>query len=521
MRSPSYVVVGRQELYRYFVLKKKEENMVSLRYPTTKTQVTQARAKVLYFIAGWLLSRVWKHIRKRRLQGTEWMDVVDSNKHADGKSAVQKELILRELVGEVERRNDAVNGAGLLFVTVDFFEFVYSLEVGYFHILSRPQHLGAYLGDLPGEMLRVVGGAPEVQDVWRRCCPEGADPAITHEVFMFILHKWHNCRMGDYTRRVSQVSSLSNHKGAVALRTGLKVVSGKAEKRVVSAGVADTGCGGSVGTGGAVGGGAGYTSAGGRPTRAKAGSKSRAPVTLLEATHMTQSELKSSCTKRELVELINQAAAQKNMVTRGNMADLKDGSVQILRSLIGIRVSPADGAPPPVGNADEPQGESMAYECPSGLNAEELAQTLRDLRRIDAENLSGDPQAGVEEVKGPSVLSEQGFRQAMSDLGEGPEQRSSEGASQSQCMREGVEEIKESNATRGHEDEEFFDRPVFLAEDPIVDMRVQASTLVSWSPAGGGRINSAVDDAAVDDAAVDDDDAHGLFLPEGMNERNG
>ncbi|CAM9437215.1 unnamed protein product, partial [Hapterophycus canaliculatus] len=209
-----------EELYRLFVQRMKEVNMVSLRYPEMMTKMTRPRAKVLYFVAGWLLSKVWKHVRRRNIKEKEWMDIVDHKKHPNGQTAVETEGVLEGLVEEVQRRNDEVNGAGLLFVKAVFFELVYCLEVGYFHVLSQPRFLGAYLGDLPGELLRVVSEATKVKESWVPCCPPGAEPTVAHEVFMFILHKWHNCRMGDYTRRVSEVSSIRRFRACSLLGEG-------------------------------------------------------------------------------------------------------------------------------------------------------------------------------------------------------------------------------------------------------------------------------------------------------------
>ncbi|CAN0332613.1 unnamed protein product, partial [Ectocarpus sp. 4 AP-2014] len=57
----------------------------------------------------------------------------------------------------------------------------------------------------------------------------GWDSKVAHEVFLFILQKWHNCRMGDYARHVSQVSSIGKDKASLALRSKLKAVAGNGE----------------------------------------------------------------------------------------------------------------------------------------------------------------------------------------------------------------------------------------------------------------------------------------------------
>ncbi|CBJ31948.1 expressed unknown protein [Ectocarpus siliculosus] len=201
---PWLLDLGVQELYGVFVRKKKEANLIKLSYPDKKTRVTKPRAKVLYYISGWLLSKVWTHVRRQKIEEREWVSFVDLNKSASAGAAVEKDKELEHLVGEVKRRHDEINGAGLLFATKVFFEFTYALEIGYFHILSKPFLLGAYLGDLPGETLRVVREATAVRDAWAECCPPSSgsvnfewDSKVAHEVFLFIVQKWHNCRMGD------------------------------------------------------------------------------------------------------------------------------------------------------------------------------------------------------------------------------------------------------------------------------------------------------------------------------------
>ncbi|CBJ27357.1 hypothetical protein Esi_0067_0039 [Ectocarpus siliculosus] len=182
-----------QELYGVFVRKKKEANLIKLSYPDNKTRVTKPRAKVLYYISGWLLSKDWAHVRRQKIEEREWVSFVDLNKSASEGAAVEKDKELEHLVGEVKRRNDEINGAGLLFATKAFFEFTYASEIGYFHILSKPFLLGAYLVGLPGDMLRVVSEATEIRDAWAECCPPSSgsvnfewDSKVAHEVFLRI-----------------------------------------------------------------------------------------------------------------------------------------------------------------------------------------------------------------------------------------------------------------------------------------------------------------------------------------------
>lgn len=72
-----------------------------------------------------------------------------------------------------------------------------------------------------------------VRSAWVDCCrPRAGDgedlnAEVLGQVFEFILRKFHNCRMGDYTRRISRNTDISKDQGSVALRTGLKAASEK------------------------------------------------------------------------------------------------------------------------------------------------------------------------------------------------------------------------------------------------------------------------------------------------------
>ncbi|CAN0332563.1 unnamed protein product, partial [Ectocarpus sp. 4 AP-2014] len=76
--------------------KKKEANTIKLSYPDTKTRVTKPRAKVLYYISGWLLSKVWTHVRRRKIKEREWMSFVDLNKSDSARAAVEKDEELEQ-----------------------------------------------------------------------------------------------------------------------------------------------------------------------------------------------------------------------------------------------------------------------------------------------------------------------------------------------------------------------------------------------------------------------------------------
>lgn len=222
---------GHQELYKIFVQAHKDANTVALEYPDKEVELAPTKRRVLYFISGWILSRILTRVKRHSFMSAKWLDVVNTNVFHSSERAVEFEPELSDLVGEVDSRNDTVNGRGLLYPRMRFFDFVLTLESGYFHILKSPAALGAYLGDLPNEINKVVRESLPVQKAWEKCCPPTLEPsaetAVLSDIFDFIMTKWHNVRMGDYTRRLSEVSSTVSAAKAdnTALRTTLKVVS--------------------------------------------------------------------------------------------------------------------------------------------------------------------------------------------------------------------------------------------------------------------------------------------------------
>ncbi|CAN0104973.1 unnamed protein product, partial [Pylaiella littoralis] len=206
-------------------------NSVTLEYPKQQIAMSPARMRILYFIAGCLLSRIWKHVRRDKVGGVGWMWFVDRHKYSSAQDAIRCEGELTDVVREVDWRNEPKGGTGLSFPTKVFLDFVLTLESGYYHILSQPFLLGAYRGDFPEEILRVILESPAVQSSWAACWTArdgdgeaiAVDPKVSREVFEFVTRKYQNCRMGDWTRRVSRMTSISKAQASVALRTELKV----------------------------------------------------------------------------------------------------------------------------------------------------------------------------------------------------------------------------------------------------------------------------------------------------------
>ncbi|CAN0378845.1 unnamed protein product, partial [Pylaiella littoralis] len=91
--------------------------------------------EVLYYVAGWLLSRVWSHSRRHNMTDQEWDFIVQHNHSPSSAGAIERDPILNAMVGEVDARNDPVDGAGLLFPTLAWYEFVFHAENGIYHFL--------------------------------------------------------------------------------------------------------------------------------------------------------------------------------------------------------------------------------------------------------------------------------------------------------------------------------------------------------------------------------------------------
>ncbi|CAN0292901.1 unnamed protein product, partial [Ectocarpus sp. 4 AP-2014] len=61
-----------EHLYKVFVAERKAANKIALAYPRKMHLLTKKRSKVLYYIAGYLLSRAWKHMDRAGIEDMEW-----------------------------------------------------------------------------------------------------------------------------------------------------------------------------------------------------------------------------------------------------------------------------------------------------------------------------------------------------------------------------------------------------------------------------------------------------------------
>ncbi|CAN0000939.1 unnamed protein product [Pylaiella littoralis] len=128
-------------LNKVFVEQRKDANRTAVTYPRTVYTVCPPRGRVLYYISGWLLSKAWTHQRRHNLRQPEWLWMVRHNHSGSSAAAIRLDPVLADLVGLVEARNDTVRGTGLHFPTLAWYEFIYFVENGFYHIVQDPDFL--------------------------------------------------------------------------------------------------------------------------------------------------------------------------------------------------------------------------------------------------------------------------------------------------------------------------------------------------------------------------------------------
>lgn len=209
-------------------------NCVSVTYPDRDLQLDKGRAPVLYFMAGWLLSMALSRVQRERRLGPIFCPFVNAHKHASAHEFRAKEIDARHrgLEVEVERRNEVWQGKSLIFPDGSFFDFVLTLETGYHNAFRNPVLLAAFLGDFPLKVREVVCQAAPVVAAWKRCVSHvGArdryQAGAFDALFDFFISKWHNMRVGEYTKRLTKISRTmrAEKSAAQALRPSLKAKS--------------------------------------------------------------------------------------------------------------------------------------------------------------------------------------------------------------------------------------------------------------------------------------------------------
>lgn len=185
-------------------------NLVRVQYPAEQVQLDPDRGQVLYFLAGWLLSSALSHVKRHKAVGITFCPFVNSHKHAGAADFVRAHPELAGLESEVHRRNVPFRGLSLLFADAAFYNFVLTLETGYYDALKKPVLLATYLGDLPTKILEIVSSAKAVKEAFRLCVVSvvtgvGRGLSGYDELFNFFMMKWHNMRMADFTRSLSRL----------------------------------------------------------------------------------------------------------------------------------------------------------------------------------------------------------------------------------------------------------------------------------------------------------------------------
>lgn len=185
-------------------------NILRVEYPTTRYDLDQDRREVVYFLSGWLLSSALSHVTRHKRDGAAFTSFVNSHKYDDAAQFVQAHPRLKGLEREVDRRNVKWRGLSLIFADASFYEFAYTLEDGYLHALKKPALFATYHGDLPAKILEVVSSAAPVKKAFRLCVDyirEEAGRAVVNVsydlLFDFFVLKWHNMRMADYAKKLS------------------------------------------------------------------------------------------------------------------------------------------------------------------------------------------------------------------------------------------------------------------------------------------------------------------------------
>lgn len=206
-------------------------------YPTQVYILDMDRQQVVFYIAGWMLSQALTRVKRDGRLGPSFIPFVNVHKYDTQAAFLLAHPSLEGLELEVADRNVCWQGKGLFYAFATFFEFVYALERGYRHALKNPVLLATFLGDLPTEIFNVVSSAPAVKEAWANCVQIVRGGGVVEEdaagkfdgLFTFMVMKWHRCRIGDYTKRMSKVSKSQKDAkaGSAAKRDELKIVSRK------------------------------------------------------------------------------------------------------------------------------------------------------------------------------------------------------------------------------------------------------------------------------------------------------
>ena len=138
-------------------------------YPTHNVSLDVHQRRIVYHLAGWMLSRALSRVHRQKSLGPQFLPFVYSHKFASAAAFRKANPDFAGMEFVVEERNVEWQGKGLIFPSLNFYRFVRALEVGYRSVMLNPLLLATFLGDLPSEVLRVVSEAEPVRAAWARC----------------------------------------------------------------------------------------------------------------------------------------------------------------------------------------------------------------------------------------------------------------------------------------------------------------------------------------------------------------
>lgn len=219
-------------------------NFVKVTYPDSVSDLDVQQKKILYHLAGWMLSSALSRVRRDGRLGPAFLPFVNRHKYS-GVEEFRKAHVADEFSGieeVVEERNVDGGGTSLIFSSATFFRFVLAVEAGYRSSMESPVLLATYHGDLGKEIHRVVSTDNRVRLAWSRCAQvvsegsQGGDSqhSSTEQcwtLFEFVMSKWHNCRMHEYTRgltsfrkELKRTTKATAIRDDMALRAQLKAI---------------------------------------------------------------------------------------------------------------------------------------------------------------------------------------------------------------------------------------------------------------------------------------------------------
>lgn len=188
-------------------------NFVKAVYPSYPCGLDAHQRRTLYNIMSWLLRSAQTRATRDGRKAPAFLRFVNTHKYdtAEEFRNAHPDEEYKGLEATVEERSVKWEDESLVFPSATFFEFGLAVEAGYRHTMENRALLATYHGDLALEVLEMVCTAEPVRLAWARCAElvtddrgggegQGRGTATFEELFDFVMEKWHNCRMYEYTR---------------------------------------------------------------------------------------------------------------------------------------------------------------------------------------------------------------------------------------------------------------------------------------------------------------------------------